>query len=88
MYQGNQSIAQKWRFVACGENVGQTISNGDYHIVSALNDERTVSVAGMSKTTGANIQLWNSINETEQVFSIKYLGNGSWAIKEEPSWMI
>lgn len=58
----------------------QTISNGTYHVVSALNAETNLNVKSYSKSNGANIQLWQSINDSRQTFNITYLGNGYYKI--------
>lgn len=58
----------------------QTISNGKYHIVSALNPNQTLDVASASKADKANIQLYNSLTTPQQVFEITYLGDGYYKI--------
>ena len=58
----------------------QTISDGDYHIVSALNNSMGVDVAGNQNKDGTNVNLYSNINDDNQVFTVKYLGNGFYSI--------
>ena len=58
----------------------QTISDGDYHIVSALDSAKTIAVKDKAFNSGANIQLWSSIYESEQVFHVAYVGYGYYEI--------
>ncbi|MFM1613113.1 RICIN domain-containing protein [Streptococcus mutans] len=57
-------------------SVGQTISNGDYHIVLASNPSYGIDVAGASSKNGTNIQVYQNTMTSEQVFTISYLGSG------------
>ena len=80
LWLGNGGNAQKWKFVAWGADVGQTISDGDYHIVSAVNNNMVMTVGGPTKNDGENIQLWNAPNTANQVFHVHYLNNGYYEI--------
>ena len=82
-YKNNGSSAQKWKFIAVGEN--QTIADGDYHIVSALNSEMGMDVAGNMSTDGTNIRLYSNVNDEKQVFTVKYLGDGYYQIMHKDS---
>ncbi len=79
---GNNSKAQKWKFVASGYSTGRTISDGDYHIVSALDKNYGLNVAYDSQETGANVQLWNNMNEDNKssLVNVKYMGYGYYAL--------
>lgn len=76
MYTGNKSTAQKWKFIAWGANVGQTIEDGDYHIVSAVNNNFSVDVSNSSIDNNANIYLFQITSNSNQIFTVTYLGNG------------
>jgi len=82
-YVNNGSNAQKWKFIAVGEN--QTIADGDYHIVSALNSDMGMDVAGNRSEDATNIQLYSNVNDEKQVFTAKYLGNGYYQIMHKDS---
>ena len=74
----NGNIAQKWKFIAVGED--QTIADGDYHIVSALNSDMGIDVTGNHSEDGTNIQLYSNANDINQVFTVKYSGDGYYQI--------
>jgi hypothetical protein len=65
----------------------KTVSDGEYHIVSALNNSYGVTVAGASKNNQANVQLWNSVTEgnINELFCMKYLSNGNYVITSKNS---
>lgn len=74
VHAGNGTAAQKWRFVACGAGTGRTVSDGTYHVVSALDNSKSLNVKNCSKSDGANVHLWTK--NTNQRYSVQYLGNG------------
>ena len=74
----NGNSAQKWRFIAVGEN--QTVADGDYHIVSALNSDMGMDVTGNNSADATNIQLYSNVNDKLQIFTVKYLGDGYYQI--------
>lgn len=57
-------------------SVGQTISNGDYHIVLAANPNYGIDVAGAASANGTNIQIYKNASDPSQIFTVSYLGNG------------
>ena len=80
IYTPNNSNAQKWRFVAWGKQIGRTISDGDYHIASRLNQQMCLDVYAASEDNSANIDLYSNLSTREQVFSVTYLENGYYKI--------
>ena len=58
----------------------QTISDGEYHIVSALDTNKALDVEGASKESEANIILYENLSDPKQVFRVTYLGNGYYKI--------
>lgn len=82
-YRGNGSNAQGWRFIAVGEN--QTVADGDYHIVSALNPVMGMDVAGNNSNNATNIQLYANAGDEKQVFTVKYLEDGYYQIIHKDS---
>ena len=76
----NDSDAQKWRFIACGSDDGQTISDDEYHIVSALDEKQGLDVENCSKDDGANIQLYPNTWDARETFRVSYLGKGYYKI--------
>lgn len=64
----------------------QTISDGDYNIVSAINNDYGLSVKDDSLNSGANVHLWKMYaDNANQVFNVKYLGNGYYKITNKHS---
>ncbi len=52
----------------------RTIADGDYHIVTALDDSMCLDVAGASKEDGANVQIYHGTEDELQVFTVTWLG--------------
>lgn len=78
----NNTKAQKFKFIKPEEFYGtQTISNGIYTIKSALNQSKVLDVSAASTASGANIQIWNNVNVSQQKFIVTYTGNGFYAIE-------
>lgn len=82
-YVNNGSSAQKWRFIAVGED--QSLADGDYHIVSALNGGMGMDVTGNRSEDATNIQLYSNVKDKKQVFTVKYLGDGYYRIMHKNS---
>ena len=58
----------------------QTIADGDYHIAAAGNRWQCLTIGAASTQNGANAQMWGCKEEDDQVFTVKYLGNGFYSI--------
>ncbi len=52
----------------------RTIADGDYHIVTALDNSMCLDIAGASKENGANAQIWHGTEDELQVFTVTWLG--------------
>lgn len=63
----------------------QTISEGEYHIVSVLDESKGLDVVGASVDNGANIDLYPNLSDPNQVFDVTYLGDGSYKIINQHS---
>ena len=78
VYTGYLNNAQKWRFMPLGT---QTVSDGEYYISSALNNDKVLDIDDEQISNDkANAQLWDWLNGTNQVFSLKYNDNGYYNI--------
>ncbi len=78
VYTGYLTNAQKWRFIPLGT---QTVSDGEYYISSALNNDKVLDIDDEQISNDkANAQLWDWLNGTNQVFSLKYNDNGYYNI--------
>ncbi|MBQ8077436.1 MAG: RICIN domain-containing protein, partial [Eubacterium sp.] len=78
MYGENGTNAQKWAFIASGGT--QSVPDGDYHIVPALNNNYGLDVYNCDNKDGTNVQLFNNINDSNQVFNVRYNGNGYYTL--------
>ena len=63
------------------DSISQIVSDGVYKISSANNSNYVLDVAGGSKSSGANVQLYKSNNSNAQRFIITYKGNGYYEIQ-------
>ena len=63
----------------------KTISNGNYNIYSALNNNKVLDVAGSSKKDKANVQLYTKDGTSAQKFNVSYYGKGYYIIKNNNS---
>lgn len=76
----NNTNAQKWKFVAFGNSIGRTLSNGDYHIVTVLDESKGLDVYGGYKENGTNVDIYSNLQDESQVFTVTYKGNGYYSI--------
>lgn len=79
-YSYNNTNAQKWKFVAFGNSIGRTLSNGDYHIVTVLDESKGLDVYGGYKENGTNVDIYSNLQDESQVFTVTYKGNGYYSI--------
>ena len=79
----NGTNAQKWKFIAA--NGRQTVPDGDYHIVSALDSSLGLDVTGNNSADTTNIQLRSNVDDAKQVFTVEYLGDGYYKILHKAS---
>lgn len=79
-YSYNNTNAQKWKFVAFSNSIGRTLSNGDYHIVTVLDESKGLDVYGGYKENGTNVDIYSNLQDESQVFTVTYKGNGYYSI--------
>lgn len=72
--------SQKWKFIAAGDNVGKTLSDGNYEIVSALDNSKCLDVVGNGSANNTNVDLWTRHHGNNQRWKVKYLGSGYYTI--------
>lgn len=60
----------------------KTVSDGEYHVVTALKQSMGLNVAYNSKESGKNVQLWNNMDDanTTSLIKLKYLSNGNYTM--------
>ena len=80
MYQNNGNNAQKFKFKKVDDNITKTIEDGKYEIVTALNENLCLDVAGGYTYNEANVQLYTYMGLKSQQFNVKYLGDGYYSI--------
>ena len=83
VYSTSLSDAQKWRFIPIGT---QTISEGEYFISTALDSNKVLDIDdGQISNNKANAQLWDLLKWENQIFVLKYNGNGYYSIINKKS---
>lgn len=58
----------------------QTISDGEYHIITALDTTKALDVDDASKENGANVGIHSNLKDAKQVFRVTYIGDGYYKI--------
>ena len=66
-------------------SVRPKVSEGTYHIVSALDEDYGLDIAKGSTDPGTPIQVYKNATDDAQTFDIKYLGNGEYSITSTKS---
>ncbi|MDE5717084.1 MAG: RICIN domain-containing protein [Lachnospiraceae bacterium] len=77
MLTGNESAAQKWRFIPAGT---QTIPNGEYYITSDVKENMCLDILNASTADDANAVISSMTGRRSQMFSVSYLNNGFYKI--------
>lgn len=85
MHIGNETPAQRWRLVPYAPSVGQTITDGEYQIVSKLDENKAIGFAGSSASNGVNAEFGSFKGNGRQTFDVKYLGDGYYSITNKYS---
>lgn len=81
MYKGNGTQAQKFTFVNyLLKEIGQTIEDGEYQIVSALDNKKIITVENKAQDSGSNVYIYENRSLTRQIFSVTY-EDGFYTIK-------
>lgn len=84
VYQNNRWKSQKFILkLASEENKikgTKTIKDGTYQIKSALNENYVFDIDSYSCNNNANLQLWKNDKTSNQVYNVKYMGNGVYEI--------
>lgn len=52
-------------------------AEGEYLIINVRNQTLALDVSGANRSNGANVQLWNILNNRAQLFTVKYNEDGS-----------
>ena len=77
--------------IACNQDykissdTGKSVSEGEYRIVTAVNENRALDVEYGSADSGANIQIYSNLTYPNQTFLLTYLGNGFYTIANSRS---
>lgn len=72
--------------VACNQDykitsdTGKSVPEGEYRIVTAVNENRALDVANGSAEGGANIQIYANFVSPKQTFNLSYIENGFYHI--------
>lgn len=77
-YDSNGSDAQRFKLTLIDGS--QTVSNGLYHICSAINNDMVLDISGGSISNHANLQLYRYNGSDAQKFMVTYRGNGYYVL--------
>ncbi|EFQ56642.1 RICIN domain-containing protein [Streptococcus downei] len=82
LYEKTTSGAQQFRFISLDNDAKRTIADGDYHIVSALDDNMVLDVPYNTSEDNTQVQIFTKKTDQNdnQVFKVKYLNNGYYSI--------
>lgn len=70
VYTGNGTKAQKFKF-----NKIKMIDNSNYQIVMRQNNNKALDISGGSYDDNANLQIWDKVNVSQQIFNIRAIDN-------------
>ena len=62
------------------ENGSQTVSNGNYQILTGLDENRVLDIEGAASYSGANLEIWTNNKQNNQKFRVEYKENGHYKI--------
>lgn len=80
MYGGNGSNSQKWKFVAWGNSTGQTIADGEYHIISGVSNDKGLDIYCALSDNCTNVDIYSNVTDSIQIFKVTYIGKGYYKI--------
>lgn len=80
LWEGNGSNAQKWLFVPWGGSLNQELLDGEYQIVSKLDNNKALNAEGNGISNGTNIILWPCVGDERHTFNVRWLGGGCYEI--------
>ena len=75
VFTGNGSRAQKFKFTKT-----KVIEEGNYQIVIRPNEGKALDISGKSNAEGANLQVWDKENVSQQIFNIKAINETDYKI--------
>ena len=75
----NNKNSQKFKFSST--DYYRYVSENNYYVKSALNNNMVLDVTAKSKDNGANIELWINKYMSHQKFKFEYLGSGEYIIR-------
>ena len=78
IYENNGCVNQKFNF--WNTEFSRTIDDGKYAIITGSNSNKAVDIEWGSTDNGANAEIWDWNEGSNQSFDIKYCGNGYYKI--------
>lgn len=61
-------------------DTGKSVPEGEYRIVTAVNENRALDIYGAFTDNGTNVQIYSNLEDRVQTFDIKYIGDGFYTI--------
>jgi len=86
VYKQNNTEAQKFSLINKTPIIGEkTVEDGDYRIVSPIDNLKAFDVVDGMDKSGTKIQLWDEWNAEQQKFEIIYTNDGCYKIRSKLS---
>ncbi|MBQ3264206.1 MAG: RICIN domain-containing protein [Ruminococcus sp.] len=76
----NQLIGEGTIRICEASDTGKNIPEGEYRIVTAINENRALDVYGSYTNDEANIQIYSNLLDKKQTFNLQYVDNGFYRI--------
>ena len=87
-YAGNYAFAEKGMDYKITSDTGKSVSEGEYRIVTAVNENKALDVEYGSIQSGANIEIYSNLAYSNQTFNLLYLNNGFYTIANSYSELV
>lgn len=79
-YAGNNISAEINMDYRVSSDTGNTIDDGEYRIVTCVDENKALDIDCGQSDDGTNIQIYSNLNESNQTFDLEYIGNGFYTI--------
>lgn len=79
-YSGNVGFAGIAMDYRVKSDTGKTINDGEYRIVTSVDESKALDIAGGKNSNGTNIQIYSNINDPNQTFDIQYINDGFYTV--------
>jgi|GEM_PF-4918810 len=86
MWDSNHSKAQRWYLIPYFEKSEKLVNDGEYCLISELDNNYVLDVGGNPNKCGSNVKLYHRIKaSTEQIFKVRYQSDGFYHFQDYDS---